>query len=414
MKRLTLLLLIISGVTCGQNNTLSLDSCLQMAKRNYPLIKQNDLIAANERNNRNNDNKLWLPKLSFISKATYQSEVLEFPGFNLPHENYLTAVDLEQNIFDGGQIHRQKELDKLNSENELQKNQVELYKIVDRITQLYSNILLTRENVKALTIYKTDVVNKKVIIAASYTNGLALESSVNELEAEQLKTEQSLIESQETVTALYKALQLFINKAVDDSTVFLSDPVQGSKGDAITRPEIKAFETQSAVLDARHKLTNSSSLPRLTIGGEYAYGYPGPNFANPNMHFFGQANVALKWNISSLYSLNNEKQNLAINKQMIDVQREVFEFNLKNTMLNQAAQINSLNAIIEKDKAIVQKRHNIRLTASKQFENGSITSTDYLIQLNAEMQAMLNQKVHEVKLMNAITNYNSSKGIYNF
>lgn len=414
MKRLTLLLLTLSTLGFGQNNSLSLDSCLQMAKRNYPLIKQNGLIAENEKNNRNYDTKLWLPKLSFISKATYQSEVLDFPGFNLPHENYLTAVDLEQNVFDGGQAHRQKELDKLNSENELQKNQVELYKLVDRITQLYSNILLTRENLKALTIYKTDVVNKKVIIAASYTNGMALESSVNELEAEQLKTEQSIIESQETVGALYKALQLFINKPVDDSTTFLSDPVLGAKGDEITRPEIKAFETQRAVLDARHKLTNSGSLPRLTIGGEYAYGYPGPNFANPEMHFFGQANIALKWNIGSLYNLKNEKQNLAINKKMVDVQQEVFEFNLKTTLLNQVAQINSLNAIIEKDKAIVQKRHNIRQTASKQFENGSITSTDYLIQLNAEMQAMLNQKVHEVKLMNAITSYNSSKGINNF
>jgi outer membrane protein TolC len=414
MKRLTLLFLTFSAIAFGQSNALSLDSCLQMAKRNYPLIKQNGLIAESEKNNKNYDNKLWLPKLSFISKATYQTEVLEFPGFDLPHENYITAVDLEQNIFDGGQIHRQKELDKLNSENELQKNKVELYKLVDRITQLYSTILLTRENLKTLTIYKTDVINKKVIIAASYTNGMALESSVNELEAEQLKTEQSIIESQETVTALYKAMQLFINRPVDDSTNFLSDPILGSKGDEITRPEIKAFATQKAVLDARHKLMNSGSLPRLTIGGEYAYGYPGPNFAKTEMHFFGQANVALKWNIGSLYSLNNEKQNLAINKQMVDVQQEVFEFNLKTTMLNQAAQINSLNAIIEKDKTIVQKRHNIRLTASKQFENGSITSTDYLIQLNAEMQAMLNQKVHEVKLMNAITNYNSSKGINNF
>jgi hypothetical protein len=38
MKRLTVLLLIIHAVAWGQNNTLSLDSCLQMAKRNYPLF----------------------------------------------------------------------------------------------------------------------------------------------------------------------------------------------------------------------------------------------------------------------------------------------------------------------------------------------------------------------------------------
>ncbi len=99
---------------------------------------------------------------------------------------------------------------------------------------------------------------------------------------------------------------------------------------------------------------------------------------------------------------------------MIDVQKEVFEFNLKTQLATQSAQINSLKNIIEKDKLIIEKRHNIKLTAGLQLENGSITSTDYLTELNAEMQALLNQKIHEIKLMNMITSYNTSKGINNF
>ena len=415
MKRLLLLLLFIYTLGSAQNNALSLDSCLQLAKRNYPLIKQNALITENAENNRNTENKRWLPKLSFGANAVYQSEVIEFLGMSFPHDSYVTALALEQNVFDGGQIHAQKRLDRLNSENELQKNAVEVYKLVDRITQLYSNILLNRENLKTLNIYKNDVGNKKAIISASYNNGLVLQSNVEALEAEELRTEQSIEEAKENIKAYYKSLTMYINQPVDDSTKFLTAPVLNvSKSDEITRPELKAFEAQKAVWDARHKLNNSAALPRLTIGGQYAYGRPGPNFINQDLRFFGQASVSLKWNIAALYSLNNEKQNINLNKQMIDVQKEVFEFNLKNTMLTQTAQINSLTTMIEKDKQIIEKRHNIRLTASKQLENGSITSTDYLLELNAEMQAILNQKVHEVKLMNAITNYNSSKGINNF
>lgn len=415
MKRLLLLLLFIHTLGSAQNNALSLDSCLQLAKRNYPLIKQNALITENAENNRNTENKLWLPKLSFGANAVYQSEVIEFLGMSFPHDSYVTALALEQNVFDGGQIHAQKQLDRLNSENELQKNAVEVYKLVDRITQLYSNILLSRENLKTLNIYKNDVGNKKAIISASYNNGLVLQSNVEALEAEELRTEQSIEEAKENIKAYYKSLTMYINQPVDDSTKFLTAPVLNvSKSDEITRPELKAFDAQKAVWDARHKLNNSAALPRLTIGGQYAYGRPGPNFINQDLRFFGQASVSLKWNIAALYSLNNEKQNINLNKQMIDVQKEVFEFNLKTTMLTQTAQINSLTTMIEKDKQIIEKRHNIRLTASKQLENGSITSTDYLLELNAEMQAILNQKVHEVKLMNAITNYNSSKGINNF
>lgn len=417
MKRLTLLLLIIHSLGFAQSNSLSIDSCIQMAKRNYPLIKQNGLIEANEKNNRSNDNKLWLPKLTFGANGTYQTETIEIPAFGvaLPHDSYVSTVALEQNVFDGGQSHSLKRLDKANLENELQKNEVELYKLIDRVSMLYSTILMGRENLKTLRIYRDDVGNKKTILAAAFNNGMSLQSNVDALAAEELKAEQNIEEVKENINANYKTLSMFINQPVDDSTKFLATPLlNASKGDEITRPELKAFEMQKAVFDARHKLNNTTSLPRLTIGGQYSYGRPGPNFINQDLRFFGQASVNLKWNIASLYNLKNERQNLTINKQMVDVQKEVFEFNLKSTMLQQTATINSLTTIIEKDKQIIDKRHNIRLTAATQLENGSITSTDYLLELNAEMQAVLSQKLHEVRLMNAITSYNTSKGINNF
>jgi hypothetical protein len=66
--------------------------------------------------------------------------------------------------------------------------------------------------------------------------------------------------------------------------------------------------------------------------------------------------------------------------------------------------------MIEKDKSIIQKRHSVVSTASNQLQNGSITSTDYLAELNKEMEAVLNQKVHEIKLMSAISDYNTATG----
>lgn len=414
MKHFTFLFVLLSGICLGQNS-LSLDSCIQIAKRNYPLIKQNGLISENEENAIHADNKNWLPKLSLFGKATYQSEVVEFLGKSFPHDSYIGAVDLEQTIYDGGQIKQQKRLDKISNETEILKNQVELYKLADRITQLYSNVLLLRENSKTLNIYKDDIHNKKTILSASVANGLVLQSNLEALEAEELKTEQSLIESQDNLLALYQTLGMYLNKPIDDNTELSTQPVMSlTAGDEINRPELKLFESQKSMLDVRHKLNTKSAFPRLAVSAEGAYGRPGPNFLNQDLRFFGQAAVSLKWNIGALYNLSNEKQNISISKKMVDVQKEVFEFNLKAAMASQTAQINSLQDIIEKDRQIVEKRHHIRETSSKQLENGSITSTDYLTELNAEMQATLNQKVHEIKLMNAITNYNTSKGINNF
>jgi len=415
MKRLTFLFITVSSIGFAQSPTLSLDSCLQMAKRNYPLIRQNNLIEENGKNNVKADNKNWLPKASFIAKGTYQSEVVEFAGVSFPHDSYIGAIDLEQTVFDAGQIKQQKRLDKANAESELLKNEVELYKLIDRVTQLYSSVLLTRENLKTLNIYKDDINNKKTILASSLKNGMILQSNMDALEAEELKTEQSLIEAKENLQALYTSLGMFVNKTIDDSTPLSTDPVMNATaGQEINRPELKLFDAQKSMLEVRHKLNNKAALPRITLNGQGAYGRPGPNFLDQDFRFFGQASVSLKWNIGSLYNLSNEKQNISISKKMVDVQKEVFEFNLKSTMATQTAQINSLKDIILKDKQIIEKRHNIKETAAKQLENGSITSTDYLTELNAEMQATLNQKVHEIKLMNAITNYNSTKGINNF
>jgi outer membrane protein TolC len=415
MKRLTLLLFTISSLCFAQKTTLSLDSCVQMAKRNFPLIKQNNLIEQSAKNAMSVDNKNWLPKLAFTSRANYQSEVIQFGLQSFPHDSYLSALSLEQTLFDAGQMKQQKILDKLNGDNELLKNEIELYKLIDRVNQIYSSILVTRENVKTLNIYKDDIGNRKTILAAAVKNGLSLQSNLDELEAEELKAEQSIAEATDNVNALYESLGLFINKPVDANTEFTNEPLlSNTKNDEINRPELKLFDSQKAMLEVRHKLVVKNTLPKISLNGEGDYGRPGPNFLNQNLRFFAQASINLKWNIGGVYNLSNENQSFNLNKQMVDVQKEVFEFNLKNSLLSQNAQIMSLKKMIEKDKLIIEKRHNIKETAATQLANGAITTSDYLTQLNAEMQAVLNQKVHEIKLMNAITSYNATKGINNF
>ncbi|MGZ4118457.1 MAG: TolC family protein, partial [Bacteroidia bacterium] len=286
MKQLTILFLTITSISFGQ--VLSLDSCIQMAKRNYPLIKQNNLLEESEKNIINADDKNWLPKLSFISKATYQSEVISFLGTTFPHDSYLTALDLEQDLYDGGVNKQKKRVDKLTSETDLLKNEVELYKLVDRINQLYSAILLSRENIKAMGIYKDDIGNKKNVLSESVKNGLTLQSNLDELEAEELKTDQSISEAKDNIQALYQSLAMFINKPLDDNTQLSSDPIiNTAKGEEINRPELKLFDSQKAMLDARHKLTTSYALPKISVNGEGAYGRPGPNFLNQDLRFFG-------------------------------------------------------------------------------------------------------------------------------
>ena len=425
MKKLVILMALTFQVCYAQNDkkaapeSVTLDSCIHWAKQNYPLIRQNGLLAEYSASNIKTINENWYPKLSFLAKGTYNTEVVAFdiPGFNtaFPHDQYVANINLDQTLFDGGQTKKQKQIEQLSTGVEIQKNEVELYKLVDRVSQIYVNILLTQENLEVLDVYKSDLDNRRKNLEANTQNGLALESSLDELDAESLKTEQSIIEGRENLEVLIQTLSVYVGKPISDRASFVAEPIGGkTSGDAITRPELKLLDLQSQLMDTRFELTNKMAMPRISFFADANYGRPGPNFINQNLRFFGDAGLSIRWNISSLYGLSKEQQRFQVNQQMLEVQREVFLFNLKNSLATQTGQINSLQDIIAKDQQIIEKRHSVTTTAAAQLENGKITLTDYLTQLNAEMQAKLNQKMHEIKLMSAMTTYNTTKGINNF
>ena len=418
MKKIILLFLLSSQVSLyAEDDILILDSCIIWAKKHYPLLKQNNLINSNSEVNLKGINENWFPQLSFLVKANYQSEVVVFPGVNykFPHDTYLSSVSLNQTIYDGGQTKQQKLIEGLNSTLDLQKNEIEMYRIIEQVNQLYVTILLSRENLNVLNIYKNNIDNRISNLKIASENGLALQSSLDEFEAESLKTEQGIIEARENLKAIYKSLEFYIGSPVSEKTILKPLPLGGiTNGSEIQRPEMKFFDIQKELMDSKYDLTSKLALPKVSLYADVNYGRPGPNFLNQNLRGFANTGVSVKWNIGSLYGLSREKNRLTITQQMIDVQKENFLFSVNNTLISQTIQINSIKEIIEKDKLIVEKRQNVTLSALSQLENGKITSTDYLTQLNAELQAKLNQKIHEIRLMNAMTSYNTTKGITNF
>lgn len=417
-KLLTVLSLASVGIGFSQTS-ISLDSCISWSKKNYPLIKQNEITLQQTEQNEKAIRENWLPKLSFLAQATYNTEVVQFnfPGMDMkfPHDAYITSLSLEQTIIDGGQTKSQHNVEKLSSELTIQQNEVELYKLVERVNQLYINILLGRENLRILELYKEDLSNRAANMKAGVDNGLVLASSLDELEAEILKTDQNIIDSKFQLEGLYKTLTLFTGKPIDQSTVLSETPIGGTAARIeIQRPEMKIFDLQSKLLDARFKQINVNAIPKVTVGAAGNYGRPGPNFINQELRFFGSANLTIRWNISSLYGLKREKTKVELNKSLIDIQKEAFLFNIESSLNTQTAQLSALAQMIEKDDIIIEKRHNVTTTATSQMENGKITVVNYLSQLNAELQAKLNKKVHEIKRMNAISTINATSGSIKF
>ena len=74
MKKLWIFMLLPLAVQ-GQ----TLEECQQAAERNYPLIRQYDLISKTTALTVANIQKDWLPQVSAQAQATYQNRVTEWP-----------------------------------------------------------------------------------------------------------------------------------------------------------------------------------------------------------------------------------------------------------------------------------------------------------------------------------------------
>lgn len=413
------LLTALTFVSTAQTNSVSMDSCIHWAKIHYPVIKQNEYYSNQSALNEKSIREIWYPKLSFVGQATYNTEVVQFnfPGMDLkfPHDAYMTALNLEQTLVDGGQAKHEKRVEHLSTEINKQQNEAELYKLVERVNQLYVNILLGRENLAILNLYKADLSNREANLTQGVKNGLVLESSLNEIQAELLKTDQNIVESTYNLQALYQNLSYYIDRQVNEATEFQLIAIGGNVPKIeVQRPELKVFELQTKLYEARYQQTNVFAMPHVSLGASANYGRPGPNFINQELRLFGSANLTVRWNISSLYGLKREKQKLNLNKSLVEIQKETFLFTIQTSLNSQLAQLNALGELIATDDLIIEKRILVTQTAVSQMENGKITVANYLTQLNAELQAKLNKKVHEIKRMNAISMINATSGSFQF
>jgi hypothetical protein len=67
--------------------------------------------------------------------------------------------------------------------------------------------------------------------------------------------------------------------------------------------------------------------------------------------------------------------------------------------------------MILKDDEIIALRKKITSTFGAQLDNGIVTATDYLVELNAETHAHLNKQIHIIQLAKAKANYQFDYGI---
>lgn len=401
----------LANASAQQVYHLTINEAYRLARNNYPLSRQRELIKKTADYSVENASKGYLPSLSFNGQATYQSAVTNFPfkipGIKIPafsKDQYKIYGEVNQVIYDGGMIKNEKQTDEANAAIQQQNLEVELYALYDRVNQLFFGILLTNEQLKQNDLFEKDIQNGIDKTKALVSNGTAFRSNVDELQAQLLQADQSSIQILALRKSYINMLSLFINESVNDSTV-LEEPQSPELSDSVNRPELLLYDYQKKVYDLQGNLLNIQLRPKFNIFFQGGYGRPGLNFLDNDFAFYYITGLRLNWNLGSLYTLKNQRHLLDINKKTIDIEKENFLFNTNITQKQQHAEITKYTDLIKKDDAIISLRESVKNATGAQLENGVLTAHDFLTQVIAEDQARQNRILNKIELLQSQYSY---------
>lgn len=418
MLRLYLLLALSLFVCVQMSAQVTLEECIALAEENYPIISKYDLLKQTKEVNLSNINKGWLPQINVYGQGTVQNDTPSLPesltniinqtGTNIAGLNewqYRIGADISQNIWDGGTSKVHRKIERAEDAERQAAIDVQLYAVRERVEDLYFGILLMDaqiEQVKNMQLLLQSNLDKLRIMQS---NGTAMQSDVDMVEAEYLGTVQQLTQAESASQSYRNVLGLFMGKSIVGQK--LVKPEAFIPQDMMpSRPELKYFEKQLQTNEARNASITANMMPKIGLFAQLYYGYTGfdyfENMMNRNPSFNILAGVKLSWNIGALYNKKNDRMKLKLSSDNINVERDIFLFNINLQSRSQLDHIDELKAVIKNNDRIVELRTNVRKAAESQLDNGVIDATTLLTKLTDEKQARLTAAYHEIQLLQSI------------
>jgi len=367
----------------------------------------------------------WLPALDANGSFIYNSSVIDMtdilgslpvPGITdlikpLPHEQYKITVDINQVIYDGGAIKGARALEKADLNINQKQTETDLYKLRGQINGYYFNLLMLDRQRDLLQNY-LELINKRIYsMNSALASGVILRSDIDILASEKIKLEQQIAENEIRKESLLKIMSSLTGGEIDGSTEFVLPSSGVEPTVELSRPELQIFDLRKDQLDASLQVIQSKRMPRAFGFATLGYGNPpGSNFFKDEFAPYYILGAGVKWNIFDWNKVKNEKQVISLQQGIIDNRKNDLTDNLKRLLDAKSAEISSLNSLLESDCELIAIRKRITAAAESQYENGTITATDYMNELNSERQALINYEIHKINLALARVEYLNISG----
>ncbi|HLV91972.1 MAG TPA: TolC family protein [Aequorivita sp.] len=417
MRTQLFILFIMVSFSISAQGTLTLEECYIIVEKNYPISKQSNLLEEKSKTEVSVLNKGKLPQVNLNAQATYQSDVIQLP-IQLPNisldtpnkDQYRATLDVNQLIYNGGSISAKTNLKKAELKTQQQQVVVNLHSLKARVNKNFFNVLLIQEQIKQLNSKKEQLNERLTEVKSGVKHGAILPSTEQMLMAEILKLEQQILETDYNRVKALNHLASLLSINLPNQTALSRPQILIAEDTQSRRPELKLFDFQENQLQTTKEIISKSNYPLLVGFAQVGYGNPGLNMLDNSFQDFYITGLRLSWNILDWGKVNKQQKAVEISKEILLTEKETFVLN-NNIQLNEAkTDIEKFEKTLLKDIEIINLREQVLQAATSQFQNGVITSSEYIIELNNLYEAKISKELHQTQLSLAKANYKVIKG----
>lgn len=374
--------------------------------KHFPSLRQKELQAQSGRRSSEIVQAGWLPQITINASGTWQTDIT---SLNLPptvpiqinplsRDQYRLSAEINQLLYDSGLNQAQQRIQEYSSTIKEQEAEIEKRKLMEQLYAAWYTALLMKEYSAAHRLIANDLQLKLDIANKADSLGIIPQKDIYILQAEILKIEQKIIESETALTNACQTISLLSGLDIQP-TQELEIPIYSlpAQFETVHKPDMHIISLRKKIAAEQIDIVSARTMPRIWAFAQGGYGRPGLNMLSNEFTFYGITGARASWNLSSLFTSSKEKEIQQLATQVNSAVEMGLEKSLAIQYTGLQNEVNSINEQIRKDEQMLELRKKITLNSAAALEQGIITATDYTIDANAQLQAAQTLALHKVQ-----------------
>jgi len=177
--------------------------------------------------------------------------------------------------------------------------------------------------------------------------------------------------------------------------------------DLTMRPDVQLLDNQMYLLEAQKGMIKSNYLPKIGVFADGGFGLPGYDIFKDEIAPMAKVGLTMQWHIFDWNIGSVQRQTLYLSQNIIRLKQDRLKRQLGVQTRAETNKIEKAKQLMQNDEELLKLYTSVSSAYASQLENGTITSAEYVQQLNKEQEARTNLELHKLQLLIATMNYNT-------